>query len=106
MLLIENGVVIQTDIFNQGQTIRSLKTTKHGFAVGGTGGIVNIYDFHIPKENGFNISQTIPLPDPLLVVNCLASSSSEDILLAQVNTNQILKTILNSPDTKQQVNRN
>jgi WD40 repeat protein len=103
MLLIQAGQVIHTSEFPNSAQISSIQPTKYGFAVGGTGGTVIVYNFLLEKQDSLHIHQKIVLPDASIVVTGLASTSSDDTLLIELSTNQILKTTLQSPESSDQI---
>ncbi|KAJ3321023.1 Cilia- and flagella-associated protein 57 [Boothiomyces sp. JEL0866] len=99
MFLIDNGQVLQRDHFGgQGSnnTITCIQATKRGFAIGGTGGTVSIFNFLVLEHGSFTLHQTMTLPDNQLVVTGLASTTGEDTLLVEVNTNLVYKVIISA----------
>lgn len=98
LFLLEGGQIIQSDSFRVDCQIGAIQPTKHGVAVGGSGGAIVIYNFLLLKEEGFTINQVLTLPDPSVLVTGLASSTIDDTLLVKVSGNQIFKTTIIAPE--------
>ncbi|KAJ3311697.1 Cilia- and flagella-associated protein 57 [Boothiomyces sp. JEL0838] len=97
MFLIDNGQVLQKEQFGgegSNSTISCIQATKRGFAIGGTGGLVSIYNFLVLEQGNFTLHQNMTLPDNQLIVTGLASTTGEDTLLVEVNTNLVYKVII------------
>lgn len=69
---------------------------KRGFAAGGVGGYVDIFEF---KDNCVVVANHVPLPDLESIITGMASTMSEDTLLVEINTSQILKATLSLTET-------
>ncbi|KAI8906392.1 WD40-repeat-containing domain protein, partial [Gorgonomyces haynaldii] len=92
LFLIKNGVFIQDLSFSNQSPVRCLQTMKQGFACGGGGGSVNVYEFKTPEK--IDLLKQIPLPDAESIVTGMAATTVEGTLLAEINTNQVLKVNL------------
>ncbi|KAK5665187.1 hypothetical protein QVD99_008034 [Batrachochytrium dendrobatidis] len=98
IFMIRNEEKVQETAFSNCSPIATLQSMKQGFAVGGSGGFVSLYDFTSSDWSNFDLVRKIPLPDASLKVTAMASTTSEGTLLVEVDTNQILKIGLTASD--------
>lgn len=89
IFLIKNGLVIQELSFGNQKFINCLQPLKNGFAVGGSGGFVSMFEFSLNEK--IEQTKTIPLPDPESIITSMTNTVAEGTLLVEINTNQILK---------------
>lgn len=92
MYLVEGGKVLEISSF--GDSILAIEATKYGFAVGGCGGSIALYNL----TSKIRLIQKYDLPDPTLQVISLSSTTTDDTLLARLNTNLVLKVTVSAPD--------
>ncbi|KAI8915085.1 quinon protein alcohol dehydrogenase-like superfamily, partial [Entophlyctis helioformis] len=98
IFMIANGEMVQQAVFGEGNAIAALQNMKQGFAVGGVGGYVSIYEFMSPDWSSFEQTRRIPLPDTELIITGMTSTTSEGTLLVELDSNQIYKIALTATD--------
>lgn len=96
LLLIENGKVVHNESFGGGQeTIVSMQNTKHGVAVASASGRIVLYNCTATETEDMKFAQKLLVPESYGQIVGMASAPSEDTILVQVSTNQILKLFIN-----------
>ena len=90
--------VAQQELFGINCAVSTIQTIKQGFVAAGVGGMICIYEFTSPDWSSFRCMHRIPLPLVEMSVTSIASTSSDGILLVEVDTNQIFKIGVSSAD--------
>lgn len=96
LYLVEGGKVTKSEVFGNNDTINCMQSTKYGIAVGGSSGLLQVYDFLSSVDGAFKITQKLSIPDPTVHIIGLTATNGEDTLLIELSTTQVVKISLST----------
>ncbi|KAL2912228.1 hypothetical protein HK105_208296 [Polyrhizophydium stewartii] len=98
IFMVANGEKAQEIVFGHDCAIAALQNMKQGFAAGGVGGYVSLYEFTSPDWSRFELVRKISLPDAEQIITGMTATTSEGTLLVGVDTSRIYKIALSAAD--------